>query len=125
MTALDAQARVIQGLIPVIADASVTRLIPDDLSTPAVVVQQGRAGTSDGITSTAYLDVKAYHPTRDGAIALAQEARTAVLGQAHRTLPDGTGLIDTATVESEPVEMFYSPDVTLVVGTYRIASRDQ
>ncbi len=125
MSSLDAQARIIGALVPQIAGATVTGRVPDDLFGPALVIQQGRAGGSDGITSTAYLDVKAYHPDRDGAVALAQEARTAILGQAHRVLPDGTGLVDVVAVESEPVEMFYSPDVTLYVGTYRIASRDQ
>lgn len=123
---IDAQARLIQGIAPALGSVPVTGRVPDDLTSPAVVVAQGRAGKFDGITSTAYLDVKCYHPSRDGAVALSRQARAAMLNQAHTAASEaGDQLVDVVAVETEPVEMFYSPDVTLYVATYRIASRDQ
>ena len=124
MSGVDVQARIVRGLMLAMPGVTIQRLVPDDLSAPAVVVQQNRAGVFDGVTSTAFLDVKAYAPTRDGAVSLSLEARGAMLGQAARALPDGTGLVDSVAVDSEPVELFYSEDVTLVSGVYRVAVRD-
>lgn len=125
MSALDAQARIVQGLSVALPDVSVTGRDPEDLPKPAVVVQDGRAGSSDGVTNIAYVQVKIFHPERDAAELLAQSVRAAVLAMSGHALPDGSGLIDLVQVDSEPVQVFHSSDVTEYVASYRVASRDQ
>ena len=123
---IDLHAAIISRLQGKFGTVRVSSKIPNDLTTPAVVVMDA-GGTDDGFNETAYFDVQTFAPNRDAAWALASTARKEMQALSGTDLSkDGRELFDRVQTTRRPSRVSYSnPDVTRYVGTYAVTVRVQ
>lgn len=101
--------------------------IPDDLTSPALVVFDLPGDDYDGLAEEQDFEVQAFAGSRDAARTLAGQARAALRRLGGRdTKDDGSHLVDWVKCRTTPSHATYeNPNVVVFGALYRVAARIQ